>query len=159
MRIIRAVPTVAAVTAAVLVAMVTVAGGTPSAGFERSEVARGAIANDGGTVKVAPGADTVVAAYTIAPGGTTGWHVHPGAAIFVVTAGSVSTYGLDRDPCTPQVLAAGEAYFAPEHAHHPHLFRNVGTSPAKLVATYLSVPKGSPVAHDAPAPGECYGMF
>src|SRR5215469_17783903 len=36
--------------------------------------------------------DTVVMTTTIAPGGSTGWHSHPGPAFIVVTQGTLTVY-------------------------------------------------------------------
>ena len=45
--------------------------------------------------------DTVVTTTTITPGGSTGWHSHPGPAFIVVTQGTLTIYDGDDPACTP----------------------------------------------------------
>jgi len=91
--------------------------------------------------------DTVVLTTTIAPGGSTGWHSHPGPAFIVVTAGT--------DPaCTPHQYSQGSGFFDPGFGH-VHIARNEGTVPVTVVQTYLNVPPGGSPRIDAPAPGNC----
>jgi len=87
------------------------------------------------------------------PGGSTGWHSHPGHSLIIVTAGTVTDYeGHDR-ACTPHVYTPGMG-FVDRGGDHVHLIRNEGTVPATTVAVQL-LPQGAPRRIDAPAPGNC----
>jgi hypothetical protein len=51
--------------------------------------------------------DVYVQSNTWAPGGSTGWHMHPGQSLVIVTAGTVTDYE-GRDPeCRPHVYTRG----------------------------------------------------
>ena len=47
-----------------------------------------------------------IARLTFAPGGTTGWHVHPGPALVIVTTGALTKYS--AGDCTAQTYTAGK---------------------------------------------------
>jgi quercetin dioxygenase-like cupin family protein len=87
------------------------------------------------------------------PGGTTGWHTHPGHTLIFVTAGAVTQYQADDPSCTPHVYSAGMS-FVDHGGQHVHIVRNEGTVPAQAIAIRL-VPAGQPGRIDAPAPGNC----
>ena len=98
--------------------------------------------------------DTVVLTTTIAPGGSTGWHSHPGPAFIVVTSGTLTVYDGNDPACTPHQYGQGSGFFDPGFGH-VHLARNEGTVPVTEVVTYLNVPPGGSPRIDAPAPGNC----
>ena len=98
--------------------------------------------------------DTVVMTTTIAPGGSTGWHSHPGPAFIVVTAGTLTVYDGTDPACTPHQYSQGSGFFDPGFGH-VHIARNEGTVPVTVVQTYLNVPPGGSPRIDAPAPGNC----
>lgn len=127
---------------------------TPDTGLTRTPYGRGVHA-EGGTVEIEAGKETVAYALTLAPGGSTGWHTHPGAVIFMVKSGTLTQYGLNGPPCTAQMLVSGQAYLAPAHAHHPHLFRNDGTEPLEVIVTAFNAPPGQPSRLDSGPPAEC----
>ena len=87
------------------------------------------------------------------PGGSTGWHTHPGHTLIFVTAGTVTQYQSDDPNCTPHVYTAGMA-FVDEGGAHVHIVRNEGSVPAQVIAIRL-IPAGQPGRIDAPAPGNC----
>ena len=121
-----------AVAAAVSVGAVGVgvALGTPGVGIISAPIhARGTLEADRGhhghhgdhkggrhepvTLELHKPSDVLVQQVTIAPGGSTGWHSHPGPAVVIVKSGSLTLYdGDDRrckgktytaDPATPDV--------------------------------------------------------
>ena len=98
--------------------------------------------------------DTVVLTTTIAPGGSTGWHSHPGPAFIVVTQGTITLYDGNDPTCTPHRYGPGTGFFDPGFGH-VHLARNEGTTPVTEVVTYLNVPPGGSPRIDEPAPGNC----
>jgi quercetin dioxygenase-like cupin family protein len=122
---------------------------TPGSGVTGTVLAQGTSA---GTLKIkADGrTDVVVRSITIAPGGSTGWHYHPGQLIAVVKSGTLTRTLQD---CSVETSPAGSSFVEPSGAHHVHIGRNLGTEPVELYVTYL-VPEGSPLSVDADAP-EC----
>ncbi len=87
------------------------------------------------------------------PGGTTGWHSHPGHSLIIVTAGTVTDYESDDPSCTPHVYTAGQG-FVDQGGDHVHMIRNEGTVVARTYAVQL-IPAGATRRIDAPAPGTC----
>lgn len=88
-----------------------------------------------------------------APGGTTGWHTHPGHSLIIVTAGTVTAYDGDDPSCTPRSYSAGEG-FVDAGGEHVHVLRNEGTVEARTVAVQL-IPAGATRRVDAPASASC----
>jgi len=56
------------------------------------------------------------------PGGTTGWHTHPGHTLIVVTAGTITHYDGDDPNCTPHVYTVGMT-FVDRGGTHVHIVR------------------------------------
>lgn len=98
--------------------------------------------------------DVLVQQITIAPGGYTGWHTHPGVAIVIVKSGSLTLYDEDDPSCTGRTFSAGQV-FADVGYGHVHNGRNEGATNVELVVTYLDIPVGAPQREDAPDPGNC----
>ena len=88
----------------------------------------------------------------IAPGGTFGWHSHPGPSIVVVKSGALTLYRADDPACTPQVFAAGSGFV--DHGGDVHVVRNEGSVDAVVYVTSL-VPQGAERRIDEPASGNC----
>ena len=88
----------------------------------------------------------------IAPGGTFGWHSHPGPSIVVVKAGALTLYSGDYPTCTPHVIAAGSGFV--DDGGDVHVVRNEGIVDAVVYVVSL-VPKGAPRRIDEPSPGNC----
>src|SRR5260370_3417503 len=97
--------------------------------------------------------DVVVRQLTMAPGGSTGWHSHPGPTIVIVQQGALSFYEASDPTCTAQTFAAGQGFV--ETPGDVHIARNEGTTPVVLVVTFLDVPVGGAFRIDAPTPGNC----
>jgi len=83
-------------------------------------------------------ADFALAKVVIEPGGTTGWHHHPGVALVSVTSGAVTEY--DKN-CHKSVIKAGEGFF--ETNGEVHVVRNKGKANAVLYVTFI-VPTTTP---------------
>jgi quercetin dioxygenase-like cupin family protein len=97
-------------------------------------------------------ADVVFQTITVAPGGQTGWHSHPGPAAAVVKSGTLTLYWAD-EPCTAVPYAAGSGFFERGYGT-VHKAVNEGTEPVEVWVTYFDVPaQGSPRV-DASAPSE-----
>jgi quercetin dioxygenase-like cupin family protein len=87
------------------------------------------------------------------PGGSTGWHSHPGHSLIIVTAGTVTGYEGDDRKCRPTVYTAGMGFVDPG-GDHVHNLRNEGTVEATTIAIQL-IPADATRRIDAPSPGNC----
>jgi len=88
------------------------------------------------------------------PGGTSGWHTHPGPSLIIVTAGTITGYEGDDPSCTPQVYLQGMGFVDPGGGH-VHVLRNEDTaSEASTIAVQL-LPALATRRIDAAAPGNC----
>ena len=99
-------------------------------------------------VKTTGESDTYVQDITIAPGGYSGWHSHPGHSFVMVKSGTASFYQA-ADPATPQVYPAGTGFV--EEPWVVHNAVNEGDTDLEMVVFYL-LPKGALRRIDAPAP-------
>lgn len=97
--------------------------------------------------------DFIVVDLTVAPGGTTGWHSHPGPALVIVKEGVFTLYDGDDRRCRPHRYGPGQA-FVDQGGGHVHIGRNETRRPVKLLVTFI-VPKGADTFIDAPDPGNC----
>ena len=88
-----------------------------------------------------------------APGGTSGWHSHPGPSLIYVVAGTVTNYTGDDPSCTPQVYTAGDGFVDPGSGD-VHMVRNETSAPAETIAVQL-LPTGAPRRIDVAAPSGC----
>ena len=88
------------------------------------------------------------------PGGSTGWHTHPGPVFITVLEGSVTFYEADDPTCTPKVVYAGEGYVDTGRGHYG---RNETGAPAKDVTVILA-PVGQPFRGELPAPSPYCGF-
>ena len=89
---------------------------------------------------------------TIAPGGTFGWHMHPGPSLVIVKSGTATFYfGADPD-CTPHVVQAGSGFV--DSGGDIHIVRNEGSVDLVTVVVSL-VPAGATRRIDVPDPGNC----
>jgi len=100
------------------------------------------------TVKPPSSLDFVTVKITVAPGGQTGWHYHPGPANFSVAAGAVTLYHAET-PCDGESVVAGDALL--EHAGHIERAKNLGTTDAVVYGNFVTPPGGA-FRIDAPAP-------
>jgi len=104
--------------------------------------------------ETAESADMYVQSNVWEPGGSTGWHSHPGHSLIIVTAGTVTEYqGLDPD-CKPHAYKAGMAFVDPG-GEHTHILRNEGSVEAKAIAVQL-IPADSARRIDVADPGNCH---
>jgi quercetin dioxygenase-like cupin family protein len=96
--------------------------------------------------------DLHVVKVTIDPGGTLGWHSHPGPRFLIVSSGTATNYEADDPTCTPQLLPAGSGLFEP--AGEVHNLRNESSEPLVYITVQL-VATGAPRRTDEPSPGNC----
>jgi quercetin dioxygenase-like cupin family protein len=90
----------------------------------------------------------------IAPGGTTGWHSHPGPSLIFVVAGTVTNYMGDDPTCTGESYSAGSGFTDPG-GNDVHMLRNEGTVTAETIAVQF-LPTGADRRIDKPDPGNCH---
>lgn len=106
-------------------------------------------------IQVKNARETVVQQIVIGPGGSTGWHTHPGPVVVLMKAGAMTFYSSEDPTCTPRTYSAGEA-FVDSGQGHVHLARNLSqTENVELWATYFDVPPGQPFRLDGQDPGTC----
>ena len=80
------------------------------------------------------------------PGGTTGWHSHPGHSLIIVTAGKVTDYESNDPGCKPTVYTKGMG-FVDSGGDHVHNIRNESDEVASTVAVQL-IPAGAARRND-----------
>ena len=88
------------------------------------------------------------------PGGSTGWHTHPGHSLITVTAGTLTAYEGNDPDCKPHVFTTGMGFVDPG-GDHVHIVRNESTDVAETVVVQL-IPAGQPRRIDVPDPGNCH---
>ena len=166
-RIVAAIAAVGALVAAALIVLPALA--TPPSGVTTTMIGLGRFANidakaktdiDPGTptefwkarIKTKRSSDLHVLQNTIAPGGTFGWHSHPGPSLVIVKSGRATFY-LAADPtCTPHVVPAGSGFV--DQGHDVHVVRNEGSVDLVTVVVSL-VPADAVRRIDEPSPGNC----
>jgi quercetin dioxygenase-like cupin family protein len=99
-------------------------------------------------------ADAAIQQVTIAPGGQTGWHTHPGPAVVLVKSGEFTLYQADDPSCTGRTYRAGQSFVDAGYGN-VHIGRNEGTTNLELWVAYLDVPVGGAFRIDEPAPVNC----
>jgi quercetin dioxygenase-like cupin family protein len=99
--------------------------------------------------------DVVVQEVTIGPGGTTGWHSHPGPVVVVVKQGTLTYVREKGGECVDTAFPAGTAFVDPGQGH-AHTAFNLGSDNLVLIATYFDVPAGGSPRIDVPVvPAAC----
>jgi quercetin dioxygenase-like cupin family protein len=101
------------------------------------------------TVKSREDVDVVTTQATLAIGGYTGWHSHPGPVLVTVIQGTLTVYNAPK--CRPRVYHAGEGFV--EKSPVVHVVRNEGTEEAKFTATFI-IPVAAARRTDEPQPTE-----
>jgi len=97
-------------------------------------------------------ADVALVKVVLEPGGSTGWHHHPGVALVSVNSGGVTEY--DKK-CQKTFLKAGEGFV--ESNGEVHVVRNQGKADAVLYVTFIvptKTPEDGLVLYD-PKPKGC----
>jgi len=133
---------------------------TAAVGFTGTTVARGNAGvfdvlseANGYKVRIRTASDTDIAVSNIVqvPGGSSGWHSHPGLALVVVKTGTLTFYRADgHGQCSVTVYPAGSAFV--EGAGEVHIARNEGSTDVTLTVTFVG-PAGGATRIDQPAPG------
>jgi quercetin dioxygenase-like cupin family protein len=96
--------------------------------------------------------DLYVLQNTILPGGTFGWHSHPGPSLVIVKAGTATFYEGNDPTCSPHVVQTGQGFV--DNGNDIHVVRNEGSDTLITVVVSL-VPSGFARRIDQPAPANC----
>jgi quercetin dioxygenase-like cupin family protein len=97
--------------------------------------------------------DIVMRELTIVPGGSSGWHFHPGPTYVVVIQGIDTLYEASDPECEAHNYGPNEGFVEPPG--DVHISRNEGSTNLILLVTFLDVPVGGAFRLDAPRPGNC----
>ena len=102
------------------------------------------------------GTDVVVTHITFAPGGTTGWHSHPGATVVLVKSGIFNLYRDVNGRCRHSVFVAGSGFV--EGPGEVHIGRNESaTTPLDVIVTNFNVAAATGATRiDQDDPGVCH---
>ena len=125
---------------------------TPPLKLVQIPLARGTNISDG-TIPLQFGTDVAMAQITVEPGGSSGWHSHPGGAIIVVKAGTLTVYGAAGGRCQTTTYSAGQAFI--ERPGEVDQVINTGTIPFVLFVTFPRLPQGDSARTDEPDPNTC----
>jgi len=128
---------------------------TPPSGLTNVLLARGTDQSEG-TLPIQEGTDIVMSQITVTPGGSSGWHSHPGGAIIVVHQGNLTVYKSVGSQCQIFTYSAGQAFI--ERAGEVDDVVNTGAIPYVLYVTFPRVPPGGSARIDVPDPGTCPGL-
>ena len=149
-----------------LLAIAGAALATPGIGILSAPVqARGTIDDDSSirrlsielflmTLRSRGGADVVTQSISMAPGGTTGWHGHPGPVLVTIKSGELTVVYTNDRSCEGTTYKAGESFV--DFGNVVHTALNRGAVPVDFWATYL-VPgaPGSAFRIDSPNTSSC----
>ena len=124
-------------------ALAAPAGATPDAGTTVETLSKNTV----------DGIDYTVVRVTVAPGGGTGWHYHPGEVYGVIRQGTMTHY--DGGCVVDEVYNTGSAVAEGIGSAAVHDGRNEGSTPLVMEVTYIN-PVGAPLSMDAPAPAGCW---
>jgi quercetin dioxygenase-like cupin family protein len=104
------------------------------------------------TMDIKGASDLWVLSNRIAPGGSFGWHSHPGPSFVLIKSGTASVY-MGADPrCHRHTYRAGTGFV--DKGRAVHIVRNEGT--VDLVTVVVSfTPRGAERRIDEPVPGNC----
>jgi hypothetical protein len=86
--------------------------------------------------------DVYILENVIAPGGTFGWHSHPGPSLVIVKSGTLSVY--HAPDCVPEDFGPGSALGSTfiDQGHDLHMVRNNSTTDVADVYVVSFVPAG-----------------
>jgi quercetin dioxygenase-like cupin family protein len=128
---------------------------TPPSGLTQVPLARGTDVSNG-TIPLQVGTDVAMAQITVVPGGSSGWHSHPGGAIIIVKQGTLTVNRAIGSQCQTTTYSAGQAFI--ERPGEVDQVVNTGTVPYVLLVTFPRVPQGESARIDQPDPGTCPGL-
>ena len=93
--------------------------------------------------------DVHVTINTVAPGGNSGWHTHPGPSFVVVKSGTATLYDGDDPTCTPRVIET-KAAGSPTRAAVTCTWSATRRTVNLVLAAFQIVPAGEMRRQDIP---------
>jgi quercetin dioxygenase-like cupin family protein len=152
----------AALVVSALVGVVTPAAATAPVNLDQQLLARGTDVSDG-TLPFQVGTDVVMAQITVQPGGSSGWHSHPGGAIIIVKKGMILVYRSIGSQCQVSQYTAGQVFI--ERPGEMDQVINAYTTGGSdneyvLYVTFPRVPPDASARSPEPVadPGTCPGL-
>jgi quercetin dioxygenase-like cupin family protein len=94
--------------------------------------------------------DVTFQTITVGPGGSSGWHSHPGIVLVAVQSGTLTRYDAH---CHTTLYPAGTGFV--EFGDHPALVRNNTGAPVVLYVGYISPKSATVLRFDKPQPSTC----
>jgi len=125
---------------------------TPPVGFASQLLGRGTYMSHG-TLPLEQGSDIVVSKITVSPGGSSGWHSHPGGAIVIVQQGDITVYTSVGNHCDSTNYTHGQSFV--ERPGEVNQVVNAGSIDYVLIAVFPGTPVGGSSRIDQPDPGTC----
>jgi hypothetical protein len=130
---------------------------TPPTGDLKYEDYARAQTVEGASVPIVGGTTLVKGAYSVAPGGETGWRRLPGTTVLAVTKGKLMLHG--GEGCAAKEYATGLAAVIPAGVYQVH---NPGSEPLDFFGIFFGQPSGAtkPLAEGPtePGPADCGGV-
>ena len=93
--------------------------------------------------------DVAVAHLTFQPGGSTGWHRHPGPTVVTVTTGELT---ITDNKCRSRTYQAGDTFVEPGPPRHVAV--NTAATTTETIVTFF-VPRGAPALSIPAAAPRC----
>jgi len=154
-RMIRWALLSAGLAGAVTAVGITPSGATPPASLTQVLLARGTNVSQG-TLPLQVGADVAMAQITVEPGGSSGWHSHPGGAIIVVKQGTLAVHRALGSQCRIDSYSAGQAFI--EQPGEVDQVVNTGSVAFVILVTFPRLPEGAGARTDEANRGTCPGL-
>src|SRR3954451_7569803 len=151
-RALQSVGLAGAVMTVATAATVTPSWATPPDKLLQTPLARGTNTSHG-TIPLKFGTDVAMVQITVQPGGSSGWHSHPGGAIIIVAKGTLTVYSPARHRCRTTTYSAGQAFI--ERPGEVDDVFNTGNVPYVLYVTFPRVPPNVAPRTDELNPGTC----
>jgi quercetin dioxygenase-like cupin family protein len=98
--------------------------------------------------------DMLVTSIVVDPGGSFGWHTHPGPVLVAVSQGTLALYQPHGSRCPRSTVPAGQAFI--EDGGDVHLARNEGSTPVELNAIFLARTGTTEFLTAVPEPSACH---
>ncbi len=129
-------------TAALALMLAAPASATPGTGVQVETLSKSTV----------NGVDYIVTQITVAPGGGTGWHYHPGEVFGFIKEGTMTHY--DGNCQVDDVFATGVPVKEGVGSGFVHNGRNEGPTPLVMEVVYIN-PVGTPLSVEVPEPENC----
>jgi quercetin dioxygenase-like cupin family protein len=128
---------------------------TPPIGQTSAILARGTDISEG-SLPIKEGLQVVVVYVNTPPGGSSGWHSHPGGGIVVLQQGETTFYVKVGNHCKVTRVVAGQSFI--ERRGQVADAVNTGSITTIGYAMFPGVPVGGSPRIDQPDPGTCPGI-